>query len=348
LKASAPYVAARVTNMSGVDLDVFDFDRSLTFAALIMNADGTVYHRYGSGDGRDSSAKVSETSFLKLLRGALESHAAYEKGPTPVLGRKKRTIEDLAPMQRRFAAGRKRSECVHCHTVADLEREQATEEGRWRRDDVWRHPAAERIGLTLDRDDQEAIVAVAAGSAAEKAGLAAGDRLVRVSGRRVRTEADVRHALDQAPWGEAALEVEVARGGEPRKASIILVEGWKRGDAVELSWRNDVWEMRPNPGFGGAALTKDEKAKLGLAADAFTLRIDYLIDFGPHPEDGRNAKAAGLRKGDVVLAVDGCSDFIHHRHFQAWWRLTREPGKTAILDVLSGSERKKIALPILP
>jgi membrane-associated protease RseP (regulator of RpoE activity) len=345
-KAVAAYVPVRVVNMAGVDLNLYDFDRALTFAALLMNADGTVYHRYGSGDGRDSMAKVSETSFLRLLNATLEEHAAHEKARPPAPVRARRTVEDLPPMKRRLAKGK--VDCVHCHTVGDMERELAEEENRWSRDAVWKHPPAERLGMTLDRDDQEAITAVRAGSPAAKAGVAAGDRLVRVAGARVRTEADVRFALDALPGGAASVAIETRRGVAAREVTLALEAGWRRGDAIDLSWRNDLWHMRPNPGFGGSALSREEKAKLGLPPDGFALKVGYLIDFGPHPEDGRAAKKAGLKKGDVVFGVDGVASFEHERHFQAWWRLTREVGKTAVLDVLSNGERKKILLPVNP
>ena len=41
-------MCVRVKNMAGVDLALYRFDYDLTFAALLMNADGTIYHTYGT------------------------------------------------------------------------------------------------------------------------------------------------------------------------------------------------------------------------------------------------------------------------------------------------------------
>ncbi len=360
LEALKPYIPVRVVNMAGVDLTVFHFEWSLTFSVLLMNGDGTIYRRYGSGDGRDSEAMLSIESFLKTLEYGLVDHATFDRRAAAAPVRARVAVEDLPPMKRRLA--KNALSCVHCHTVGDMFREQAEEEGRFRFDDVWRHPPADRLGIRLDRDDQTRIVEVRPASSAAKAGVRAGEHLVRVGGREVRTEADVRAALDPLSGDATTVAIELAesapavrvasglasRPSARRSLELALPSGWRRGDALDLAWRSDMWHLRPNPGFGGVFLGADEKKNLGLPGDRFALRINYLIDFGPHPEDGRNAKRAGLKKGDVVFGVDGRSDFLNERQFQAWWRLAQSPGRSAKLDVLSGKVRKTIELPVLP
>lgn len=379
MEALKPYIPVRVTNMAGVDLSAYSFDWSLTFSVLLMNDRGRIYHRYGSGDGRDAEAMLSIDSFVATLAYGLQSHAAFGRAEPAAPKRDRFTVEDLPPMKRRLA--KNKPSCIHCHTVGDMFREQAEEERRFRFDDVWRHPPADRLGIRLDRDDQTRIVEVLPGSPAAVAGVRAGEHLVVVNGGEVRTEADVRAALDPLSGDAASVAVELsasapARGIEGgvasrpevrpssgtttrradagsatvarRRVVLELPAGWRRGDALDLAWRSDMWHLRPNPGFGGAFLGSDEKKKLGLPADRFALRVNYLIDFGAHPEDGRNAKRAGLKKGDVVFGVDGRGDFLNERQFQAWWRLEQKPGRTAKLDVLSGGVRKTIELPVLP
>jgi S1-C subfamily serine protease len=312
-----------------------------------MHPDGTVYRRYGSGDGRDSEAMLSEASLIRVLRETLDVHAARKSDPLalpPVFV--KRTVEDLPPMKRRLKNGA--PSCIHCHTVSDMERELAEEEGRFKFDDAWRHPPPARVGFELDRDDQARVSAVKTDSPAARAGLRVGDRMESIAKVDVRTEADARFALDSIPMRGGEVAIVVRRGDARVETKLDLRDGWRRGDALDLSWRSDVWSLRPNPGFGGRATTVAEKRKLGLPEATFALKVGYLIDFGPHPEDGRNAKAAGLRKGDVVFGVDGVADFLHERHFQAWWRLRYKPGAVALLDVLRNGERLSIRLPILP
>jgi S1-C subfamily serine protease len=249
-------------------------------------------------------------------------------------------------MRRRLA--REKVDCIHCHTIGDMEREEAAEEGRWKPWMVWRHPDPIRLGLVLEDDEQAVIAEVTPGSPAAAAGLAPGDRLLRIGDGGVRSEADIRFALDRVPFAGGRIGIAIARGSDHKSLAVEVRDGWRAGSPLELAWRNEMWSMRPNPGFGGPALSKEEKAALGLTPDRFAMKVGYLIDFGTHPEDGRNAKAAGLRKGDVVFRIDGTDDFLTERHFQAWWRLTRKPGSTATLSVLRLGKHMELRLPVLP
>src|SRR5262245_28361417 len=104
--------------MRHVDLERYRFDCDLTFAALLMNADGTVYHRYGGRDWKDAESALSIPSLLAVLRGTLEEHAAYAKSPAPPALPPPRTLEKSESFARRDAE--KRVDCVHCHTVGDF------------------------------------------------------------------------------------------------------------------------------------------------------------------------------------------------------------------------------------
>ena len=44
------FVLVRILNMRGVNLNVFDFDYDMTWAALFLNAQEKVLGRYGSRD----------------------------------------------------------------------------------------------------------------------------------------------------------------------------------------------------------------------------------------------------------------------------------------------------------
>jgi hypothetical protein len=43
----------RLVKITGVDLNVFDFDYDLTFAVFFLNAQGKVLGRYGGRDAAD-------------------------------------------------------------------------------------------------------------------------------------------------------------------------------------------------------------------------------------------------------------------------------------------------------
>ena len=52
--AAKHFVAVRQVEMEGVDLNQFRFDHDLNWAAMFINADGTVYARYGTQSAKRS------------------------------------------------------------------------------------------------------------------------------------------------------------------------------------------------------------------------------------------------------------------------------------------------------
>src|SRR5262249_30886237 len=99
------FVCVRVVQMYGVDLELFQVQRMLTWAAVFLNADGTIYGRYGSrGERRgmrDNDKDISVEGFKAALEGALEVHRGYpanraalagKRGPAPIA----KTVERLA------------------------------------------------------------------------------------------------------------------------------------------------------------------------------------------------------------------------------------------------------------
>ena len=51
------FVRVRLTQITGYDLRLFDFDQDLTWAAFFMNADGYVYGRFGGRDAGQASCR---------------------------------------------------------------------------------------------------------------------------------------------------------------------------------------------------------------------------------------------------------------------------------------------------
>ena len=54
--AQEQFVAVRQVEMKGVDLSQFQFDYDLNWAAMFVNADGTVYARYGTQSAAGADA----------------------------------------------------------------------------------------------------------------------------------------------------------------------------------------------------------------------------------------------------------------------------------------------------
>lgn len=338
--------------MAGVDLNLFTFDYDLTFAALLMNADGTVYHRYGTRDAASATGLLSMASLVRLLRETLDDHRVYMANPAPPVAQPRRTVEQIPTMARKIEE-RKRSgkkpECVHCHMVNGETDDTAREEKKFSLKDVLgRWPVAEKVGLTLDVDDPALVRGVRAGSAAAASGLRAGDRLLRLGSQRLRSQADVGWVLHSTPTVGGEIALEYLREGDMAMLSRLeLKPDWNLANEQEFSWRSSMWGLRPQPGFGGQALSAAEREKLGLPADGFALKVGYIVDWGNDAATGRSVHKAGLRKGDVVLAVGGKKDFHSELHFQSWFRFTQKPGTRISIELWRQGERKVIEVPVL-
>lgn len=337
--AAAPYIAVRVTDMRDVDLNVIRFDFDLTFAAVLMNADGTIYHRYGSRGADGAGTFLSQSSLAMLLRDAMADHRDHDRAPSPPRRRPPQPAIELPVLRRKVAAGQ-RLECVHCHTINDATIADAFQRKAWRRDDAWVFPDPAQIGLVLDRERQAHVTAVTASSPAAAAGLRAGDEVISLGvQRRVRTQSDVQWALHEAPFAANRLPVRFARDGKEHDATIALADGWKRRPPELFSWRPLKWNLSPSCGFGGPTLDAAARAKIGLEKAPFAMRVQYLIDWGERAASGRAAKAAGLQKGDIVIAFAGKRDFRDFDHLHAWVGLTLTAGaETEIVVFRQGKE----------
>lgn len=91
-------------------------------------------------------------------------------------------------------------------------------------------------------------------------------------------------------------------------------------------------------GFGGQALSAEEKRVLKIAADKFAMRVGYLVTWGERAHRGRAAKSAGLNKGDVILSFAGKDDFASFEHLHAWVALTKQAGERVAFSVLRKGE----------
>ena len=346
------FVCARVTDLRDVDLARWRFDFDLTFAALSATPDGVVLHRYGGRDAHDPQAALSMASFVAFVKRSLDETqaAAAPSGDAPAPSDhanapSRRTISDLPLFRQRDAE--QRVECVHCHTVNDFECRQAQADGTWRREQMWVFPDPARLGLEVERDDQQRIARVVTDGPAATAGVHAGDRVVSAAGAAIATRADLQWVLDRLPAGATTLPLVLARDGATLSATLDLADGWKAADAREYAWHPMKWNVGPHPGFGGKLLSTEEKAARGLPAAAFALSITYLVTWGENARCGRNAQQAGLAKGDVLLSIGGRSDFENEEQLQAWFRIALHPGERVAIELMRDGTRRQVKLPVI-
>jgi S1-C subfamily serine protease len=193
------------------------------------------------------------------------------------------------------------------------------------------------VGLTLDRDHGLKVTKVAAGSAAATIGLQPGDLLASAGERKLFGQADFRGVLHRAPRGDAEVVVRWWRGTELLEGTLELKTGWR---ATRNGWRKSVAEadIGAHTGIGWPiAANAKLRAKFGVKADEMAIS----------PWTGKKAQgaayAAGMKRGEVVLAVNGeTRPRLHGREFNAWWRIKFDPGDPVELTVgqPDGSRRK--------
>src|SRR5881227_3102701 len=126
-----------------MDLRRFEFDFDLTWFAFLLNADETVYGRYGGRDATSAEARLS----LKGLRYALERALEAHRSPPPPRPREGKPVRP-----EEFAAAARHKGCIHCHNVNEFRRADLQALGKWDRESVWVYPLPENVGVTLDVD----------------------------------------------------------------------------------------------------------------------------------------------------------------------------------------------------
>jgi hypothetical protein len=320
------FVRVRLTDMRGLDLARFDLDYDLNWHALLLTPDGRVLGRFG---GRDAETPGKYHS-LKGLRHSLEQALARRDGgepPAPASARAFRRAEDY-PAAQRFSA----RACIHCHHVREFQREEKRRAGAWTADDEWVYPEPGSLGLTLDVDQGNRVLAVKDDSPAARAGLRPGDILTAVNRRAVASIMDVQHVLHHVP-ARGELPISWRRGTDAGRGIIALPDGWRKSD---ISWRWSLKSLPPAPQINGDDLSAAERQALGLDPKQLALRQNGFVP--------RAAEQAGLRVNDVIVGVDGRRLDMTARQFEVYIRLNFQPGQTAHYEVLRGKER--LTLPI--
>ncbi len=346
------FVCVRVINANALDLSLFQFDYDLSFSTLIFNADGTIYGRYGSWRHQKDAADATTAGYRAALEAALDIHRGYPankvslnaKQGAPVIFRTPIDMPSLAGKYERELnwGGKVVQSCVHCHQIGDALRASFRDAQKpLPAELIYPMPAPETVGLSLDAEKPARVVAVAAKSAAEAAGLAAGDELVMLNGAPPISIADVAWALHRAPE-QGELPIGRKRGDKVESIALKLAGGWRQ--KTDISTRVGTWQMRAMA-LGGLvlrSLSDEERTQRRLLPDALGLRVHGLGDYGPHGA----AKSAGFRKEDILISVEGIVGPLTEGELIGRL-LTAHPTKGSVpAVVLRGDEKVKLSLPM--
>jgi S1-C subfamily serine protease len=183
--------------------------------------------------------------------------------------------------------------CIHCHNVNEFRRADLKATGKWDRDSIWVYPLPENVGLSLDVDHGNRVKEVVLGSAAHRAGMKSGDRIVSLNGYPVSSIADVMFGLHKAPK-TGTIAIEWDHNGQNETGSLTLADGWRK---TNLTWRPSMLDILPSMPLSGDDLTASEKKSLGLSESRAAIRQDEDVH--------ATLKAAGIRGGDCVVGFDG-------------------------------------------
>jgi serine protease Do len=148
---------------------------------------------------------------------------------------------------------------------------------------------AMRAALALEEGRGVLVRRVVPGSAAEEAGLAAGDVIVQLQGRPVRGPRELARTVGSIVPGEA-LDLEVWRGGQLLALQAVLMErpdGAQQPKAARQDNRPDRLGLSLMP------LTDQLSAYFGAPGGILVSRV----------EQGRAGEIAGLQAGDIIVAT---------------------------------------------
>ena len=204
------FVCVRVINANALDLSLFQFDYDLSFSALFLNGDGTIYGRFGSWVHQKNQHEKSTASFKRALEGALDLHGNYPANKSALAGKRGPAMPYKTPVNIPALDGKYRLEldwngkvvpsCVHCHQIGDALRATYRKKKEPVPNDlIYPMPPPETIGLTLAQDSAARVESVTAGSAAAKAGMQPGDEIVSLAGQPLVSIADVSWVLHRSP-----------------------------------------------------------------------------------------------------------------------------------------------------
>jgi predicted metalloprotease with PDZ domain len=337
------FVCVRIIQTNRLDLKLFQYDFDMSWAAMFLNADGAIYGRYGtrnaSGPGSDSI--LSAAAFAKAAKRALDLHQAYPANQKQLAAKSGPEPEYEVPTQvpgltEKPAAANVRQECIHCHMVKEFALRAKWETGKLTAGDLYVYPMPQRIGLTMDQNDDLKVAAVGEGSAADEAGIEAGDSLLALDGQPLVSMADMQWVLNAAPE-EVKMPVVFTRGNEKIRSMLNLSGDWKKSD---IGWRASSWyALRQGVKF--EPLPAADKKSRGIDDDALAMVVKGLFGKG-----GPKVQQAGLKMNDVIVAVDDKTQAMTESDFLVYLRLTHGPKDSVKFTVLRGDERRDLTVPL--
>src|SRR6266446_51411 len=201
------FVCVRIVQANGLDLSLFQYDYDQSFAAFFLNADKTIYGRYGTRSHETESERdVSVEGFGKALAGALELHKQYPANKTDLAAKHGAAVAVPVPEEFPSLKGRYNSRldyqgnvvrsCIHCHQVGEALRTVYRDKKEPIPERVlYPYPLPDVLGITLDPKERATVLKVAGGSTADKGDFRPGDEIATLEREPLLSIADVQWVL---------------------------------------------------------------------------------------------------------------------------------------------------------
>ena len=319
------FVCARITDMTGVDIALFDYDRHNALYYFAMNTDEHIYLRYGGRDERSPEVYLNLESLELALAKGLELHERYVAENPPGTKRPEPRFPGDIPMLKQEVVNWGR--CVECHLIRDYELLEKEYDGTLNRfEDLFRYPDVRRIGIELDVP--KGLVVLEATGAVAEAGMQAGDTIAAINGQPVYTFADLQHYYDKVPKNAKTIALKVERGGEEHDLTVTLPDEW---------WYTDLYHrymtVDPNRYFSSRPLTTDEQAALGLDPEGFASEVTHV------DPAAQVYMLHTLQEGDIVYSVDGVETKRITKRLDMHIKISLESGSSFKAGVIRDGEK---------
>jgi len=349
------FVRVRIVGTNGLDLSLFQFDYDQSFAVFFLNADKTIYCRYGTRSHRTNwSDDVSIEGLGKAMEGVLELHKQFPSNRD--LLKAKTGFRPLFPTPEQFPLlkdkyssrieyeGKVVQSCIHCHQIGDAIRQETRRNMKNGCPDevLLPYPHPKTFGIIIDPSSSGIIKEIVASSLADKAGFKKSDKILRMNSQPILSIADVQWVLNSISGRGGKVDFLLQRGKENIALSMELENGWRVQE--DISWRVSTWGLRRMV-LGGMVLEnipQEEKVKQAGQKNETQLRVKHVGQFGPHAA----AKNAGFQQGDFVLSFDGKSDFQNESELIRYALQNKKVGDRVPVKVIRNSKALDLQLPI--
>jgi hypothetical protein len=324
------YVTARITQMDGIDIGLFDYDRHNAVYYFVVNSDEQIYLRYGGRDEDSPESYLGLESIELAMKLGLEQHELYKAGKLEKVARpEKKFPKDIRALYEEVTTRRR---CVECHLIGDYEAISKEEEGTLDKlQDMFRSPDIRNIGILLDKPKGLVVKNVA--GAVKDSGMESGDLITSLNDKSVLTFGDFLYAYDKLPRDTKTIQIGVLRNETEGTMDVILPKEW---------WWTDLyfryWTIEPVLYFFSETLSVTEKKELDLPMDGFAIRVTE-VDPAAQVYDLHE-----LKQDDIIYEVDGKqSDPITNyadRHIQ----LTKTAGESMDIKLFRDGEPMEMTI----